>query len=93
MSVTITCEGCDGDYDPTVDLLCPKCVADKMDEAVPNCDRCGDRPAECCDNCADGGMASKAMEWAGRRKALGLLSAECFEAFELFASDLEAGDA
>lgn len=100
MATEAWCDTCN--TEPTAGMFCERCVEAKVEQAreegerdadPQNCDRCGARPADCCDDCAKGDLAHVASEWAARRKALGLLTTECFEAFELFVSDLEAGDA
>lgn len=100
MATEAWCDTCN--TEPTAGMFCETCVEAKLAQAreegerdadPQTCDRCGDRPADCCDYCADGGAADRVRNWAARRKALGLLSAECFEAFELFAEDLRVGDA
>ncbi len=82
--------------DETRAPLCAHCVDERIDDAreafVVDCNGCA-QPAELCESCAADGLHDRLMEWAGRRKALGLLSAECFAEFELCAEDLRVGDA
>ena len=100
MATEAWCDECQ--TEPKGSMLCEGCADRKISEArdewerdadLQNCDRCDDRPADCCDSCASEGTADVVREWAQRRKMLGLLSLECFAEFELCISDIEAGDA
>lgn len=100
MATEAWCDSCQ--TEPKAGMLCEACADIQVENAraegernadPQNCDRCGDRPADCCDECSSDGLCDRVLDYAKRRKALGFMTPEVFAAFELFADDLRVGDA
>lgn len=86
----IDCAKCGDELTEKLRPLCTHCVDDAVGaNDSGECEHCSN-DAEVCEPCARGNPAERVREYADRRKMLGLMSPEVFEAFQLCAEDLEA---
>ena len=86
----IDCTKCGDELTQKKRPLCRGCVDDACEAVEIDCAICGKRRASHCDDCAQSDLGYVVREYAGRRKALGFMTAEMVAAFEEFAEDLEA---
>ena len=86
----IDCTKCGDELTQKKRPLCQGCVDDACADVEIDCGICGRHRAECCDDCASSGTAEKVREYAARRKSLGLMSIDAYDAIMLMASDFEA---
>ena len=86
----IDCTMCGDELTEKKRPLCRDCVDDACEAVEIDCAICGQRRASHCDDCAQPELGYVVREYATRRKSLGLMSIDAYDAIMLMASDLEA---